>query len=104
MQRLIQKDKFLKEMAGKTFCQSLINLAVGAVSEDDSLKADLRDSTKFSFDFRTPDDSDSENEVFQSGSMKVSEISTATFHQDQPPMHPIHITNVYWVHWWLVLH
>lgn len=72
MQRLIQKDKLLKEMAGKTFCQSLINLAVGAVSEDDSLKEDLRDSAKFSFDFRTPDDSESENEVFQSGSTKVS--------------------------------
>ena len=80
MQRLIQKDNFLKEMAGKTFCQSLIDLAVGAVSEDDSLKADLRDSAKFSFDFPSPDDSESENEVFQNGSTKVSHLYILLYH------------------------
>lgn len=72
IRRLIQKDKFLKEFAGKTFCQTLLNLAIGAVSEDDSLKADLiRDSEKLLFDFGNTDDSDSENEVSQSGNTKV---------------------------------
>ncbi|XP_028398812.1 lysosomal-trafficking regulator-like [Dendronephthya gigantea] len=71
IQRLIQKDKFLNEIAGKTFCQTLLNLAIGAVSEDDSLKADLRDSEKLLFDFGNTDDSDSESEVSQSGNTKV---------------------------------
>ena len=71
IQRLIQKDKFLKECAGKAFCQTLLNLATGAVSEDDSLKADLRDSEKVLFDFGNTDDSESENEVFS----KITKVS-----------------------------
>ena len=72
IQRLIQKDKFLKECAGRAFCQTLLNLAIGAVSEDDSLKADLRDSEKLLFDFGNTDDSESESEVFPRNSTKVS--------------------------------
>ena len=71
IQQLLHEDKILKEIAGKAFCTSLLNLSVGAVAVDSySSKSDIQDSEKLLFDLEDSDDSTSDNDYFTANNLK----------------------------------
>lgn len=77
IQRLIQKDKLLKEIAGKTFCQALLNLSIGAVGVDESTSKEKQSTERIVFDFICAGDSESDNDAFQMASTKKCAMMVA---------------------------
>ncbi|XP_046848177.1 lysosomal-trafficking regulator-like [Xenia sp. Carnegie-2017] len=77
IQRLIQKDKLLKEIAGKTFCQALLNLSIGAVGVDESTSKETKSTERIVFDFICAGDSESDNDAFQMVSTKQCAMMVA---------------------------